>query len=188
MPFDKMGINFFTKTGMQCSNGADMWTYFEGIPTGEALGSSLKRAMDEMGYPALQGLAPGIIEDAQSALNPRNIFQAAFGNVYPECEQVTKPVGDSRGLIKDPNNGEEWVKGKVDYVNGRPMQTRWVQKRKPNGSLVYLPRDQWESAPKTHNPDGTPKQVSGFMDTGRTSLLVAIVLGCLALVVSRSTR
>ena len=186
MPFDKMGINFFTKTGMQCSNGADMWLYFEGIPRGDALGATLQRAMNEMGYPALRGLAPGILEDTKSALNPKNVLQAAFGNVYPECEQVTKQVGDDRGLIKDPTSGEEWVKGEVQYVNGRPQQTRWIQKRKPNGDLVYLERDQWEKAPKTQNPDGSSKSKAGFSDLGRSSLAVAIVLGCLAVILVKA--
>lgn len=199
MPFEKMGINFFMKSGMNCSNGADMWTYFQGIPEGNALGDTLKVAMDEMGMPPMRGLAPGIIEDAKAALNPTPLLRATFGDVYPECEQRELPVGDDRGYIQDPNcvkqckkrnerksdkdcekDCEPWIKGPVTYKNGRPHQTKWVQREK-NGKLVYLSKEQFDQTPKLYNPDGTPKSSVGFEDVGRVTLLTAIVLGCLTL-------
>ncbi len=190
MPFRKLGINFFTKTGMTCSNGADMWTYFEGIPKGDALGKTLEIAMENMKYPKLQGLAPGIIEDTKAALNPRPILQAAFGNPYAVCEQVTKQVGDDIGNIIEPalknangdpipgTGGERWVYGDVNYINGVPTQTRWVQKLDAKGNPIFITQKQFDTTPKTHNPDGTLKKVSGFEDAGKASLVVAVVLLC----------
>lgn len=180
MPFEKMGINFFMKSGMNCSNGADMWSYFQGIPDGSSLGTTLRDAMKEMGMPAMRGLAPGIIEDAKAALNPTPLIRATFGDVYPECEQKELPVGDDRGYVRDPKTGVEWIKGPVTYKNGRPHQTKWVQKQK-NGKPVYLSKEKFDQTPKTHNPDGTPKSSVGFEDVGRVTLLTAIVLGCLTL-------
>ncbi len=179
-PFNKLGINFFMKSGMQCPNGADMWSYFQGIPDGSALGTTLRDAMAEMGMPQLRGLAPGIMEDSKAALNPMPLLRATFGDVYPDCELKELPVGDDRGYIRDPKTGAEWVKGPVTYKGGQPYQTRWVQKTQ-NGKLVYLSKEQFDKAPKTHNPDGTPKSSSGFEDVGRATLVTAIVLGCLAL-------
>jgi hypothetical protein len=178
MPFRKLGINFFTKTGMTCSNGADMWTYFEGIPTGDALGVTLQNALKEMEYPELQGLAPGIIEDTKAALNPRPILQAAFGNPYPVCELVTKQVGDDQGNISDPKDGTQWIYGDVVRNNGVPMQTRWVQKLDRKGKPVFITQAEYDASPKTHNPDGSPKKTAGFEDAGKASLVVAIVLLC----------
>ncbi len=189
MPFRKLGINFFTKTGMTCSNGADMWTYFEGIPKGDALGETLQVAMNNMGYPQLQGLAPGIIEDAKAALNPRPIVQAAFGNPYPVCELVKRQVGDDQGRLVQPDIrdnktgkvivGERWISDKdVIYENGVPMQQRWVQKVDKKGNPIFISKEEYDAAPKTHNPDGTLKKVAGFEDAGKTGLIVAIVLLC----------
>jgi hypothetical protein len=172
LPFQRLGINYFMPTGLKCSNGADMWTYFEGIPKGDAMG---------MGYPQMRGLAPGIMEDSKAALNPMPILQAAFGNVYPVCEKQTFPVGDDLGRIRDPNidakdPAGEWVKGDVQIINGRPHQTKWVQKVDAKGNPVYLTQKEYESTPKTMNPDGTPKAIEGFEDEGRkTSLLLAIL-------------
>ena len=64
-----MGVNYFVKTGSKCSNGADMWVYVNGVPKGDALGQRAQTAMKNLGLPALRGLAPGILEDAQAALN-----------------------------------------------------------------------------------------------------------------------
>jgi hypothetical protein len=154
-----------------------MWTYFEGIPKGDALGKTLQTAMSRMGYPQLQGLAPGIIEDTKAALNPRPIVQAAFGNPYPVCEQVTRQVGDDQGNLSDAD-GTKWIQGSVIYENGVPKQTRWVQKVDRKGNPVFITQEEYDATPKTHNPDGTLKKVAGFEDAGKTSLVVAIVLLC----------
>lgn len=184
--FKKMGINFFMKAGLQCTNGADMWLYFEGIPNGTALGKTIQGALREIGAPELRGLAPGIIEDSKAALDIRPVINAAFGSVYPVCEKQTLPVGDDWGQIQDPKSGDIWVKGDVEYRDGRPYQTRWVQKE-VNGNPVFVTRGEAEATPKTFNPDGTSK-AEGFEDNeiGRkASLVLAIALGCMAVAAHR---
>lgn len=181
MDFRRLGINFFTKTGMTCGNGADMWTYFEGIPTGDGLGNTIKQAVSELDRGRnlqLRGLAPGIVEDVKAGVNPKEIARAAFGYVYPKCVQVTKAVGDDRGQVSDRQTGDVWIKGPVNYQNGIPHQTRWVQEMDAKGNPVYMSAEDWEKAPKTHNPDGSIKKQTkeGFEDTDRASVLVAVVL------------
>jgi hypothetical protein len=182
--FKKMGINFFMKSGLQCTNGADMWIYFEGIPNGTALGKTVQGALREIGAPELRGLVPGIIEDSKAALDIRPVINAAFGSVYPVCEKKTLPVGDDWGQVQDPKSGDIWVKGDVQFgSDGRPYQTRWVQKEE-NGTPVFVTRGEFEAAPKTFNPDGTPK-AEGFEDGKKASLVLAIVLGCMAVAAHR---
>jgi len=186
-PFKKMGINFFMKSALTCSNGARMSTYFQGIPKGDAFGKKIQGVIAALGLPGLQGLAPGMLEDAERALNARPILQSAFGNVYPVCEQVTLPVGDDWGKTEDPVTGDKWVSGKVEIKDGRAYQTRWVQKGSIQDKPVFISRKQWDDTPKTHKLDGTPKQIEteeGFRDLGKLSLLVTIVLACLAVAVT----
>ena len=181
MPFEHLGINFFMKTGLNCSNGADMWTYFQGIPEGNALGKSVQKAMKEMGMPALRGLAPGIVEDSKSALDIRPIVNAAFGSVYPVCVKQTLIVGSDHGNIKDPNTGDVWVNGDIQYKNGRPYQTRWVQQVDKKGNPVYVDRATFDGTPKTMKPDGTPATPvkEGFESNAKkSSLVLAIVFLC----------
>ena len=163
MPLKPLGVNYFMKTGMTCSNGAEMWHYMEGIPTGNALGARVASAMKDMGLPALKGLAPGMIEDAQNALNPAPIMRSLFGSGYPKCKQVTLPVGDGYKRISDPQTGASWIgeATNVSYqtVNGErnvPVQTRWVQDTDYSGNPISLSRDEWVDAPKLFNKDGTP--------------------------------
>lgn len=160
MPLQPLGVNYFMKTGMKCSNGADMWYYMQGITQGDALGEKLKNVMAEMGLPPLKGLAPGMIEDAENALNPSPLINALFGSGYPQCKQVTLPVGDSYGRISDPDTGEVWIADADTATNtgNGYVQTRWVQDTDSQGNPINLTRDQWASAPKTFNPDGTPAQ------------------------------
>jgi len=188
-PFSHLGINFFMKSGLQCSNGADMWTYFKGIPEGNALGNSVKKAMAEMGMPGLRGLAPGIIEDAQGALDINPLLNAAFGSVYPVCEKMSLPVGDEKGRIKDPNNDDVWVKGQVTYNNGRAYQTKWTQKMNKKGYPVFVNRGEFDSTPKTQKPDGSDTTKEGFEgDSKKTSLVLAIVFLCGAAAIYCSKR
>jgi hypothetical protein len=178
MPVTPIGINFFMPSGLRCSNGADMWTYFEGIPKGDALGTRIQNVIRRMGLPAMRGLAPGIIEDSKEALDPRPILQAAFGNVYPKCRQVSLNVGDSIGRTQDPENPKNsWIIGKVDkYDKGKPQQTKWIQDVDGKGKPIFITQREWNETPKTHNPDGTLKSVEKFEDANKASLLVAIVL------------
>jgi hypothetical protein len=176
MNFQKYGINFFIPSGLTCSNGASMWNYFEGIPNGTALGKRIENAMREMGLPALRGLAPGMIEDTKDALNPQPLLQAAFGNVYPVCEQKTLPVGDERGNL---GRGDDvWIRplntNDIKYENGRPYQTRWVQAKNTKGEPIYISQQEWEATPKTMNPDGTPKIKEGFQDIKKENITLAV--------------
>jgi hypothetical protein len=160
MPLEPLGVNYFMKSGLTCSNGAEMWQYMQGITQGDALGEKLKMVMQEMGLPPLKGLAPGMIEDAENALNPSPLMNAIFGSGYPQCKQVTLPVGDAYGRVMDPDTNEDWIgdsTGLQQTGNGY-VQTRWVQDTDRLGNPINLTRDQWTAAPKTFNPDGTPIQ------------------------------
>jgi hypothetical protein len=150
-----MGIRYFMPTGATCSNGAQMWEYVDSIPKGNLLGSSVKRALQDMGLPGMRGLAPGILEDARDALNPMPIFRAAIGSGYPRCKQVTLPVGDGAGNIKSPQDGTLWIKGNITYNNG-PKQTKWVQDTDSNGIPLFMSKLDYENAEKTLFPDGSP--------------------------------
>jgi hypothetical protein len=63
-----LGIQYFIKTGQTCSNGADMYEHISTIPSGlpGRVGKEVKRTLGV----DMRGLAPGIMEDAASALNP----------------------------------------------------------------------------------------------------------------------
>jgi hypothetical protein len=187
MPLKPLGVNYFIKTGLSCSNGADMWQYMQGITQGDALGDKLKMVMEEMGLPPLKGLAPGMIEDAENALNPSPLMNAIFGSGYPQCKRVTLPVGDSYGRINDSDTGEDWI---GDLTGLQPasdgngyIQTRWVQDTDRLGNPINLVRDQWVSAPKTFNSDGTPLQQEAFQNfmTRPSTIIVVGVLCLLAL-------
>jgi hypothetical protein len=135
-----------------------MWQYMRGISEGNALGEKTKRVMAEMGLPPLKGLAPGMIEDAERALNPAPLMSALFGSGYPQCKRVTLEVGDAYGRIADPDTGENWI-GEEDGLarNGNEyVQTRWIQDTDRFGNPVNLTKEKWLSEPKTYNPDGTP--------------------------------
>jgi hypothetical protein len=160
MPLAPLGINYFMKTGLTCSNGAEMWQYVQGITQGTALGQGVANVMSEMGLPPLKGLGPGMAEDAENALNPAPLLNALFGSGYPQCKQVTQQVGDSYGRIADPTTGESWIADPETAVksgNGW-VQTRWIQDTDSQGNPINLSRDQWAAAPKTYNYDGTLTQ------------------------------
>jgi hypothetical protein len=131
-PVEVYGVNYFLKTSQTCSNGEPLYVYVEGIPTGNALGKNVGDAFRGLGKP-LTGLAPGVVEDAMSGLNPTPIVGALFGKAYPICKKITAQVGDPRGRIKDPDSGEFWVDdpNSVFYqtVGGRRLayQTKWVE-------------------------------------------------------------
>lgn len=149
MPLKPIGVNTWMKTGLQCSNGADMWMYQEGIPTGNALGKRMADGLQSAGFPKMRGLAPGILEDVQEALNPVPILSAVFGTGYPSCKLESRPVGDQDGNIQNKSTGSYYVENPDTVVqkNGNPHQSRWV-------SAGSLTKEQWEKAPKTHCPNG----------------------------------
>lgn len=181
MDLRPLGVNYFIKTGVKCSNGADMWHYMQGITQGDALGEKMKNVMADMGMPPLQGLAPGMIEDAKNALDPSPLMNALFGSGYPQCKQATMPVGDSYGKIADSTTGEPWISNPetARQEGGGWVQTRWIQDTDRRGNPVNLSRDQWAAAAKTHNPDGTPIEPEGF--EALTSPVTIISVGVLCL-------
>jgi len=165
MDLRPLGVNYFLNTGMKCSNGAEMWRYVQGIPEGNALGNRVKNVMSEMGLPALRGLAPGMLEDVENALNPAPLMNAAFGSGYPQCRlSDERMVGDAYGRIRDPDTGESWIADpdSAYQSNGVYVQRKWIQNTDQNGNPVNLTRDEWVGAAKTYNADGTPIQTEGF--------------------------
>lgn len=181
MPLKPLGVNYFMKTGTKCSNGADMWNYMKGIPEGNALGDKIKNSMAEMGLPPLKGLAPGMVEDAENALNPSPLINALLGSGYPQCKQVTLSVGDSYGNIQDPDSGEVWIADPDTAIRSGDgwVQTRWVQDTDNSGNPINLTRDQWVSAQKTFNPDGTQMK-EGFENMiTKPYTIVGVALLCI---------
>jgi hypothetical protein len=174
MDFAPLGINYFMGSGLTCTNGAPMSMYINGIPKGDGFGQTVKDAMADMGLPGLRGLAPGMLEDTQSALNAKPILQAAFGNSYPVCEQVTLPVGDARGQIRDPKSGTLWIQGKVNTSSGIPTQTQWIQKV-VNGNPVFASSDEADATPKI---TGKVKK-EGFTDSDGNRYMSLAVAGLL---------
>ena len=160
MDIRPIGVNFWSKTGLKCSNGADMWVYTETIPRGDALG---KRVAAGLGATQLRGLAPGIIEDAQSALNPVPLMKSIFGSGFPECKLEEKPVGDQDGFIRKrkalPNGILESNPTGPFYIeqpesaykksDGKFYQKRWTWKADLNEQM-------WKQTPKTYCPNGFP--------------------------------
>jgi hypothetical protein len=130
-----LGVNYFVNSGLTCSNGATMWEYVQTIPTGGALGEKIKNAIRGVGLPQLRGMAPGILEDAESALNPFPVINAVVGSGYPQCRLVKKQVGDFDGkiynvdgvLLVDPE-------GLIGSGDGPYFQEHWIQDRTVVGS------------------------------------------------------
>jgi hypothetical protein len=178
MPLKPLGVNYFIKTGNICSNGAAMWYYMEGIPKGDALGTRVTNELRAQGFPELKGLAPGIIEDAKSALNPEPLMNAILGSGYPQCKKVTRMVGDSYGRIQDQDTGVSWITepNTATWNGGTYVQTKWVQDTDGNGP-ISLSRDEWTKAPKTMKEDGTPEGFQNMLT--RPPSIVVIGVLCL---------
>ncbi len=148
-----MGVNYFVRTPTKCSNGADMWIYVNGIPKGNLFGQKVADALKRLSLPNLQGLAPGILEDARDALNPIPISNAVFGTGYAKCQEVELPVGDHFGRLKN-GDGKDMVRpafpGDIKMKGGRPHQKRFVFKQ-------WLTKDEWDKENQTADycPDGS---------------------------------
>lgn len=158
MPLKPIGVNTFMRTGFVCSNGADMWMYNAGIPTGNALGKRLADGLQSAGFPAMKGLAPGILEDVQSALDPAPLMSAIFGSGNPMCVYKEEQVGDQDHKILNPATNRYYVENPetVYYRDGVPYQKRWVY-------YDDLTSDAYKKSPKTFCPDGTA--VANHRDT-----------------------
>lgn len=182
MDLKPLGVNYFLNTGSTCSNGAEMWEYIQGIPEGDALGKGVKNAMAAMGLPPLKGLAPGMIEDVKNALNPAPLMNTLLGSAYPRCKKSgARLVGDAYGRIRDPTTGEPWISDPETAVNSGNgyVQEKWVIDTDENGKPVYLSRDDWVAAAKTHNKDGTEKRREGFDTLTHPVTMISIGLLCL---------
>ena len=95
-----LGVNYFINSGLTCSNGAPMWEFVQTIPDGSALGQKVKDALAGVGLPGLRGMAPGMLEDVEFALDPFPVINAVVGSGYPKCNLVKKMVGDADGNIQ----------------------------------------------------------------------------------------
>jgi len=183
MPLKPLGVNYFMKTGMTCSNGADMWQYMKGITEGDALGPKMQSVMEEMGLPPLKGLAPGMIEDVEHGLNPAPLMGALFGSGYPQCELREMAVGDAYGRIADDTTGESWIsEPETAYSRGGTYyQKRWMQKMDSHGQPIQMTRDEWVAAKKTFRPDGRPvtppvaEAFCGFMRKPGTVAVIGVL-------------
>lgn len=162
-----LGLNYFLKVAKQgCSNGADMYTYVSTVPEGipGPLGDTLAKQMNGI---RLQGLAPGIINDAASALNPAPFFDSLIGSGFASCRQQTAPVGDATGKLRSTRNPESrpWIDPSREPVtrgqDGKYYETRWVF-------------DKWISEEEY---DKTPKTITeGFASNATVSSVAAGVL------------
>jgi len=182
-----LGVNSWLRTGFTCSNGADMWMYMEGIPTGNVFGSRIKDGLASARLPQLRGLAPGIIEDVQDALDPRPLMGAVFGSGFPQCHLEKKRVGDQDGnIFKLDSSGNkiyymenpETVKKEAD---GYYYQSRWTKK-------ADLTQEQYNSTPKRYCPNGTLiaanggkcPTTEGFASEQNRKMKQAVLLGVAA--------
>lgn len=166
-----LGVNYFINSGLTCSNGATMWEYVQTIPTGSALGEKVKNAIRGIGLPQLRGMAPGILEDAKSALDPSPVINAMVGSGYPQCILAKRQVGDFDGKIT--NIDGQLLVDPEGLINqgGAYYQQRWIQARSPigkrpgetddenyaRGNQIQLSYDDWNKVPKTHKDNGCLK-------------------------------
>jgi hypothetical protein len=150
-----MGVRYFLNTEQRCSNGATQSEYFDGVTKGDLLGSSVAAGLQSAGLPGLKGLAPGMLENARDALDPRPIFAAVTGTGYSVCQQVQCPVGDATGNLTNAD-GSQYLVDPVTYVNGKPYQNRWVQAYDSDGAPIQISKDEFAATPKCYNADGTP--------------------------------
>ena len=151
-----MGIRYFLNTEMRCSNGATMSEYLDGVTKGDLLGTHVEEALASSGLPGLKGLAPGMLENARDALDPRPIFAAVTGTGYPVCQQVVCPVGDINGVTQNAQDSTKpYIIDPVQYNGSTPTQTRWVQGYDSTGSPINITKDEFGATPKCYNADGT---------------------------------
>lgn len=151
-----LGIRYFMNTQQRCSNGATASDYFDGVTKGDILGDHVAEALASTGLPGLKGLAPGMLENARDALDPRPIISAVAGAGYPVCQQVQCPVGDVNGNIQNAQDATKpYIIDPVQYANGLPTQTRWVQALDATGSPITVSKDEFAAAPKCYNANGS---------------------------------
>lgn len=181
MNIKPLGVNYFLPTGQTCSNGAEMYQYIQGIPKGDALGKNVQDALRRMNLPGLRGLAPGMLEDSQEALNPMPLLGAVFGSGYPVCQEVELPVGNSQGVTGTTESPLGWIGNvnpkNISRRNGLAFQKAWIQSTDKSGKPVTVSRELWEKTPKTHNTDGSAKKKEGFATYGGQQIIPYLVIG-----------
>jgi hypothetical protein len=149
-----LGVDYYVNSGLICSNGATMWEFVKTIPDGSALGQKVKQAIADVGLPQLRGMAPGILEDAKSALDPFPVINAVIGSGYPKCKLVKNKVGDFDGKIYNVDNVLLVDPVGLIQEGGRYYQEKWVQETDKDGWPIQLAYDEWEKTPKTHKENG----------------------------------
>lgn len=185
-----MGVNFFVRTPTKCSNGADMWSYVNGIPRGDIFGEKVKEGLRRLNLPQLRGLAPGILEDARDGLNPTPIANAVFGTGYAKCKQVTMPVGDHFGRLQNVDGVDmvtQLYPGDIKTINGKPHQTRfvldeWVTKEdwdKEHNTAAYCPDGSLKDNHEGYDCTKPMTQAEGFTSQIAEGSLPAAIFLCL---------
>jgi hypothetical protein len=151
-----LGIRYYLDTGLKCSNGATMNEYVDGVTKGDLLGERVANGLASAGLPGMRGLAPGMLENARDALDPRPLFSAVTGTGYPVCQEVACPVGTIQGKIamSDTPN-KPFILGQTISINNLPYQKRWVQSYTENGSAISISKDEYTATAKCYNPDGS---------------------------------
>lgn len=173
-----LGISYFIDTGATCSNGEKMYEYISTIPSGlpGRVGSEIKKTLKV----DFRGLAPGIMQDAVSALNPLPLFKAVTGSGYHECELVEKQVGDLKGQIRSPYDPKNvWIEGPVYIKDNLPTQKRWVsQKTISMEEYNKTPKNPGTEAAKDEDEKAKANAEEGFLDARNrhTSPLFAGIL------------
>lgn len=181
-----MGLRYFLKTGIKCSNGEDMYEYVNNVPTdfskpcepGDTACSAVRATIGTrvpsavqaaVGVP-FQGLAPGIMGDAVGALNPLPIMGAVAGKgVFPKCKKVELPVGSTDNRIRSGTTNEVWIPDNdVRYIGGVPHLSRWVYDRD-------LTQDQYNA----EFTAATKQRTEGFLDATGGPGLPTIAAGVL---------
>lgn len=155
-----------------------MYEYISTVPTGNLVGARVTRELNGMGFPKMQGLAPGILEDAMSATNPLPFIQAGKGG-YARCKKLKARVGSNESpyIRSRRPDSENWIKDPVEWVGNIPHQTRWVLDQ-------WISQKEWDCTPKTEA--GTKE---GFENQSHSSQITAIVLlGLLGFTVYAYTR
>jgi len=150
-----LGIRYYLDTGVRCSNGATMNEYVDGVTKGDLLGERVAKGLASAGLPGMKGLAPGMLENARDALDPRPIFTALSGTGYPVCQEVQCPVGTTVGKIQASDAKKPFIVGATTAINGLPHQKRWVQAYTEDGYAISISKDEYARSIKCYNPDGS---------------------------------
>lgn len=188
MPLKPLGVNYFVKTGQKCPGGQDMYSYVQGIPKGDALGRRVQTAMANLGLPGLQGMGPGIIEDAKDALDPTPILNATFGTGYPDCVEVELLVGDQDNRIQNPETGAYYIiEPATAYKrgDGKWVQKKWVQRTDRAGRAVFLTKAQFDARASAQKESFRGDMMSR-MHPQRVLVYAAVIGACLLYAVVRT--